>query len=391
MFYRVMRNHLSLILLFFTPLILTCLISCDRTPAMKIFTNKDLLDSLDEHTQEVVIGLPEGPQMIITPELSARVLGASLDGINGENLLWVNNSIYDGSYWAAKPYFWNAGGYRTWVAPEDMFFLDENDEWFVPSQLDVAPYRIIDQNDFGVTLEADINLKTNIDKYYKMTIERNIMLLTESPSEVESLPDNVHYMGIYVKHSLTNRSEEIIGVDMPYVCLWNLLQIKPSGTTLVPLQKGFDPRTAYREYFNPLGDRITVSNDIISVKIDGEYRSKIGVRAEAAKSGLAFLRDNHNNTGVLYVMLFSIDPNGIYVDKPWGTDSDYGDAVELYNDDGNMGGFAEIECHGPAEILRRGESQSHTISLHIYSGPISELKRIGSILLDADLTAAVYY
>ena len=98
--------------------------------------------------------------------MSARVLGASFDGEDGENLMWVNNSILDGTYWAERPYFWNAGGYRTWIAPEDLFFLDENNEWFVPATLDPAPYRIIEQNDFGATLEADVNLKTNVEKYY---------------------------------------------------------------------------------------------------------------------------------------------------------------------------------------------------------------------------------
>ena len=90
-------------------------------------------------------------------------------------------------------------------------------------------------------------------------------------------------------------------------------------------------------------------------------------------------------------MLLPIDPDGIYVDKPWGTESDYGDTIELYNDDGNMGGFTEIECHGPAKQIKRGEVQSHKATLHIFSGQIQELKRIGSILLNTDLSKAIYF
>ena len=393
MFLENCKERLLSILLFSFLISLFFVFSCSETPDIKknIITNKDLLDALEEHTQRLVFGTSDGPQIIITPELSARVLGASFDGEDGENLMWVNDSILDGTYWAEKPYFWNAGGYRTWIAPEDLFFLDENNEWFVPATLDPAPYRIIEQNDFGATLEADVNLKTNVEKYYKTTIQRRISLLTESPSEVGSLPGGVNYMGIDLTHSLTNRSEEVIGVDLPYICLWNLLQINPSGTTLVPLVEGCDPTTAYREYFDPLGDRLAISNNIISVKIDGKYRSKIGVRPEASKSGIAFLRDNRDNTGILFVMLLPIDPDGIYVDKPWGTESDYGDAIELYNDDGNMGGFTEIECHGPAKQIKRGEVQSHKATLHIFSGQIQELKRIGSILLKTDLSKATYF
>jgi hypothetical protein len=393
MFLELFKEHLSSISLFFLFLLFFMSFSCSNTPDMKknTGTNKDLIDALEGHTRNLVFGTSDGPQLIITPELSARVLGASFDGDTGENLMWVNDSILDGSYWAEKPYYWNAGGYRTWIAPEDLFFLDENNEWFVPASLDPAPYRITEQSDYSVTLEADVNLKTNIDKYYKTIIRRRISLLTETPYDVGTLPEDVKYMGIDLMHSLTNNSEEFIGVDLPYICLWNLLQINPSGTTLVPLVEGYDPKTAYREYFDPLGDRLVVSNDIISVKIDGEYRSKIGIRPEACKSGIAFLRDNHDNTGILFVMLLSIDPNGIYVDKPWGTESDYGDAIELYNDDGNMGGFAEIECHGPAKQLKRGEIQSHQATLHIFSGQIEELKQIGSTLLKTDLSKAVYF
>ena len=198
-------------------------------------------------------------------------------------------------------------------------------------------------------------------------------------------------MGIEKIHSLTNLSDDVIGVDMPFICLWSLLQFKPSGTTLVPLKKGVDPGTAYREYFNPLGDRLVVTNNIISVKIDGKYRSKIGVRPEAAGKGIAFLRDDGNNRGVLLVKVFPVDPDGVYVDKPWGRESDYGDVIELYNDDGKMGGFAEIECHGPAQTLAKGQTQSHTLQLHIFRGSITELKKIGSALLEVDLSKAEFF
>ena len=393
MFIKSFKKKFSLMLNLLIVLTVVFMVSCAETPETeKTFsTNKDLLDGLGEHTQKLVIGSSDEPQIIITPELSARVLGASFNGENGENLMWVNETILDGSYWAKKPYFWNAGGYRTWIAPEDLFFLDENNEWFVPVSLDPASFRIVDQNSSGATFEADVNLKTNIGKYYKTTIRRRISLLTSPPSVIESLPEGVKYMGIDLLHSLTNRSEEVIGEDLPYVCLWNMLQINPSGTTLVPLTAGSDPGSAYREYFDPLGDRLVISNNIISVKIDGMYRSKIGVRPEACRSGIAFLRDNQDNNGVLFVLLFTVDPDGIYVDKPWGIQSDYGDAIELYNDNGDMGGFTEIECHGPAKKLGRGETQSHKVSLHIFGGLIPELKKIGSILLEADLSNAHFF
>ncbi|MBN1291598.1 MAG: hypothetical protein JXB48_07130 [Candidatus Latescibacteria bacterium] len=357
-------------------------------------SNQALLNVLQGKTDTIILGSANSPQLILTPELSGRVLGASIKGANDENLMWVDKTITDGSFWTKKPYFWNAGGLRTWIAPEDLFFVNEKkeaDSWFVPEQLDPAPFKVIEKTGTKASFESDIVLPANIGKDYKVTLKRSIELLTSPPSVLGSLPAGIEYMGIDKTHSLTNNSDMVIGEDLPYVCLWSLLQVNPSGTMLIPIKAGADPKTSYREYFNPLGDRLVVQNGIISVKIDGKYRSKIGVRPEAAGKGIAFLRDNRNGTGILFVKLFPVDPNAVYVDKPWGKPSDYGDAIEMYNDDGNMGGFTELECHGPAKKLSKGDTQSHSLQLHVFRGSIKELEAIGSKLLGTDLSKANYF
>ena len=117
----------------------------------------------------------------------------------------------------------------------------------------------------------------------------------------------------------------------------------------------------------------------------------MGAAVLAAGQGIAFLRDDGDGKGVMYVKLFDVDKKGVYVDKPWGKKSSYGDAIEMYNDDGAMGGFTEIECHSPAKMMAKNGAESHEINLHIFKGPIPELKSIGSVLLGADLTRAKYF
>ena len=369
---------------------------CSETPEdmgqVPAGSNQELLAALAGHTSLFTLGGEDGPQLILSPDLSARVIGASIGGARDENLMWVDKTILDGSYWEQEPLFWNAGGLRTWLAPEDLFFVNaekDADSWFVPGELDPRPFSVVSTTPIEARFRADIDLEANIGKPYRLTLDRRIALLSSSPVD---LPDDVEYMGIEQEHSFTSRMDEVIGVDLPYICLWSLLQLNPSGTILVPLREGYDPQAAYREYFNPLGDRLQISeNDIISVKIDGLYRSKIGIRPEAGGRGLAYMRDDGDGSGVLFVKLFEIDPEGVYVDKPWGTDSKYGDAIELYNDDGNMGGFCEIECHGPAKQVARGETQSHLMRLHIFRGPIQSLETIGTELLGSDLGEAIYF
>ncbi len=378
--------------------VIMSIVSCAQEPELTSpvlsNSNQALLNALKNHTPAVVLGSSEGPQVIITPDFSARVLGASIKSPSDENLMWVNPSILDNTIWEKKPYTWNIGGLRTWLAPEDLFFVDENknpDSWFVPEQLDPVTYDQLDRTDKNATFETDINLPSNTGKMYRITLRRTIMLLTEPPEEIGFLPSGMDYMGIEETHSVTNLSEEVIGKDIPYICLWSLLQVNPAGTMLIPLRKNAIQKTAYREYFNPLGDRLVVQGNIISVKIDGKYRSKIGVRPEAAGPGLAFLRDNGDGTGILFAKLFPVDPNGIYVDKPWGKESSYGDVIEMYNDDGAMGGFCELEAHGSAQILRKGDTQIHTVRLLIFRGNIADLKNIGSKLFEVDFSGAYYF
>lgn len=360
-------------------------------PAPPPNSNLALVKALGDSVQKITLGAANGPQVVIVPSLAGRVMAASIEGDTGENLLWVNKGILDGTYFSQKPVSWNAGGLRTWLAPEDLFFLPPNKDatkWFVPSKLDPAPYTVTAQSDSEVTMQLTTSLNANTGQNYDVLLTRRIKLL---PAFTDSLPAGVTYMGINQFHSVENLSDQVIGKDLPFICLWSLLQTNPSGTMLIPLAKGADPKKAYREYFNPLGDRLVVQNGIISVQIDGKYRSKIGVNAKSSGKGIAFLRDDGGGNGVLFVQLFPVDPKGKYVDKPWGKPSDYGDAIEMYNDDGKSGGFCEIECHGPAKVLKKGESQSHDMVIHVFRGPIPELQKIGSGLMGADLSKAKYF
>lgn len=361
-------------------------------------SNLALVKALGDSVEKIVLTGPDaaGPQLVVVPSLAGRVMGASFDGDMGENLMWVDKSILDRSFWTAKPAKWNAGGLRTWLAPEDLFFLPEDKDpkkWFVPAELDPAPFNVVAKGQDEVTLQTEVHLKANIGKTYDLLLTRRIKVLPFfSHPKIAELPKDVKYMGIFLFHSIENIGDAVIGKDLPYICLWSLLQVNPSGTMLIPLAKGADPKKAYREYFNPLGpDRIAVENGIISVKIDGAYRSKIGVHARAAGAGIAFLRDSGGGQGVLLVKLFDVDPKGIYVDKPWGKSSGYGDVIEMYNDDGAMGGFTELECHSPAKKMEKNGAEAHEINLHIFKGPIPELKTIGSALLGVDLTRAKYF
>jgi hypothetical protein len=124
-------------------------------------------------------------------------------------------------------------------------------------------------------------------------------------------------------------------------------------------------------------ERISFGNDWVSVKIDGKYRCKLGFAPWAARSGIAFLQyEPGSEAGTLFLKEFNVESDGIYLDHPWEKAYDYGDAIQMYNDDGRFGGFCEIECHGPAKELAPSETLEHTITFSIFSGKLDLLKKI---------------
>jgi hypothetical protein len=152
------------------------------------------------------------------------------------------------------------------------------------------------------------------------------------------------------------------------------------------------PEEAYRNYFNPIPpERMAALQGVITVKIDGEYRCKLGIRPEAARGVLGYLWKPERGDAALYVFRFEVNPTGVYLDHPWEQPYDYGDAVQIYNDDGAMGGFAEMECHGPSEILEPGQAESHSVELLVFSGREEDLISIGSRLLRLPLDRLEFY
>ena len=189
-------------------------------------------------------------------------------------------------------------------------------------------------------------------------------------------------------HTLKNLGTGTIGRDIPFMGLWSLIQIPPGGTMIIPVKpQGKRKALPYRDYFNVIPpERMSFTGDVVTVKIDGNYRSKYGIAPWGAEERLAFLsKADADRNGVLFVKEFSVEPGGTYLDHPWGKPSEYGDAIQMYNDDGKMGGFAEIECHGPAKVLPENGVEKHTVTVLVYTGKLDELKKIAAKVLRRDI------
>ncbi len=367
---------------------------CGREKKM-FKTVNDLIEAMEPHTRVIILGDQNGAMLAVTPEYGAKVIALSVDGTRGRNLLWPNPKIGTKEFWAGPKLDWNLGGARTWIAPEADFYLDKDRNWFVPEAMDPGHYQLDWQESNLITCSNEFHIKNNKDQPYHLKIIRTIELLDQKPEFVR--PD-MKYVGLKFTHELLNLSDLTIGQDVDYVGLWSLIQLDTAGTMIIPIRlDSAHQNITVRDYgpanFNIVPpERMTIGQDYISVKIDGKFRCKLGVAPWAARNGIAYLSYRKNSDqGILYLKQFDVQPNGIYLDHPWERPYDYGDAIQMYNDDGRFGGFCEIECHGPAKVLAPNEKLSHTVTFSIIIGSLDALKQIAAQQLTVNIDQVVLY
>jgi len=377
-----------LIILSFTLLSLILMISCGGKQQMFNSVN-DLVTVMQKHTPVKILGNQDGVMLAVTPEYGGKVIAMSTDGLNGKNLIWPNPQIGTDGFWNGEKRDWNLGGARTWIAPESNYYLDKDNNWFVPYGMDPGNYKLVSADGNNLICANEFEIKNKKDENFSIKITRSIELLDLYP---KLTTENLKYVGMKFTHELQNLSDKTIGKDVGFMGLWSLIQLDPSGTMIIPIKK--DPshdNITVRDYgptnFNTVTpERITKTDDWVAVKIDGLYRCKLGFAPWAVRNGIAFLRyEKGKEEGTLYLKEFDVEHEGTYLDHPWEQEYDYGDAIQMYNDDGRFGGFCEIECHGPAKELAQNEALSHTVTFSIFSGKLDLLKEIISSRLEVNM------
>ncbi|MFZ5518667.1 MAG: DUF6786 family protein [Candidatus Zhuqueibacterota bacterium] len=355
----------------------------------------DLVRIMKKQTQIVVLGDEAGALLAIAPEYGGKVVALGLDGLPGKNLIWPNPALAKPEFWAGETRNWNIGGARSWISPEATFYLDKQQNWFVPEVMDPGKYTLDSREANRVVCSNDFEITNVVDQVYHLKLVRSVELLT-SPSE--ELAPGVRYVGLKFTHELYNLSDVTIGKDVDHVGLWSLIQLDTAGTMIIPITRDSSrANITVRDYgpknFNTVPpERLATGDDWASVKIDGKFRCKLGIAPWAARNGIAYLSYKHgSDEGILYLKQFHVDPAGLYLDRPWERAYDYGDAIQMYNDDGRFGGFCEIECHGPAKDLAPNEKLEQTVTFSVYVGNLAALKTIAGEKLGVNMDEVKLY
>jgi hypothetical protein len=249
---------------------------------------------------------------------------------------------------------WNAGGQRTWVAPElgpGGFFGSAEQGWTVPPELDPGSYRLLGADGITACCRTTCRLRSRDAAEYRLEIERRVQIHDPSGNR----PGAVR---LCLRHSLCNRGERPIPAR---IGLWGIVQIPslPEGLLLLP-------DLPYRVYFGELpADWVRRETGRLCAKTAPGQLFKIGQRPMQPNAAVAHVRPAAGGA-VQVTLRFPVTPAGPYLDRPPAEPGNPGDALQAYNSPlAGPAAFCELECHAPAPRLQPGEQSSAELEIDI--------------------------
>ena len=300
-----------------------------------------------------------------------------------DGLFWIPESVKNPAEYKKliENQIWNTGGDRVWIAPEIQFNI--RDRYRFRETLDTP--KTIDPGEFSMKRDGEsIILKQSLDleSYNTVTGTAHIEFertLLKALNPLRKLPDydilmkSVSYCGFEQVLDLTAESGQQI-----YAESWDLLQIRPRGCLYIPMYQA----VRGTDHYEPAGDHEYLAGHGVALRITGDSRYKIAYKSAVLTGRFGYLADEKNGESYLIIINYPNNPSAMYSEEPPLREGDTGYSVHIYNDDGNSGGFAEMECNMQTVGRPTGLSRSvDRVAKWIYTGKRECLGRIADVLL----------
>lgn len=334
---------------------------------------------------------PQGrARVCLVPAWQGRAMTSTAAGPGGAGFGWINRPLIASG--EVRRQFNPVGGEeRLWLGPEggpfSLYFApgapQEYACWQVPAALDTEPYEVAEQGPRHVRFTHEARLRNASGTRFEVGIDRRVTLL--SPEECGiALPRSCRAVAYRSENRIVNRGSEPWTPQGGAPSVWMLGMFPPTPSTVVflPCETAGGKAAVNSGYFGPIpADRLAVGEGVACLRIDGAFRSKIGLPC-GSDCGICGSYDPASQTLTL-IRYERSRPGDRYVDSRWGAQSDPfgGDVVNAYNDGPTetgevMGPFYEIETSSPAAFLRPGGELCHAQeTLHI-QGPEAALDEI---------------
>ena len=381
------------------------LASCGEQKEIKMgsyaYDAQFLKDHGIEYTE--LVSADGNSKVMVVPAWQGRVMTTSASGDEGDSYGWINYRFINEGKVSSQ--FNPVGGEeRFWLGPEggpfSLYFKEGQEQvyenWAVPTVIDTEAFDIKSQNDSSIHFVKDTRLSNASGTAFKMNIERTVSLMDADEVATDfdiELAGDIKMVAYKSENKITNTGDKAWTKEGGLVSVWMLGCFNPTPTTTVfiPYKEDAEGGIVNDEYFGKIpADRLIKEDGIIYFKIDGLYRSKLGVPASRAM-GLCGSYDS--SKGVLTILWCSLpEAPSTYVNGQWGHQENpfAGDVINSYNDgpveDGSvMGPFYEIETSSPGAELVPGASLVHIQKVIHIQGNDEKLAPIVQKLFGADL------
>lgn len=274
---------------------------------------------------------------------------------------------------------WNLGGDRIWLAPELQYnVLDRNnffESYCLPQQIDPGNYNLkkVNLKECVLTQEMLLDLNYESQRKKQLQIKRKIRgirnpLLKLSVYSKENIKETP-FIGF--EHSVTLTETENDGVLSE---AWNLTQLNPGGRLFVSSL----PYVEYNDYYIPIDENYqTINGNYIDLKVTGDRMYKVGYNSTCVLGRLAYLNQLKDGNYYLLIRNFFNNPSAAYTKEPASLVGANGSSVHIYNDDGELGGFGELECSGqPIGGHTDRSTSTDQITTWLYFGRLDMMKSI---------------
>ena len=345
--------------------------------------------------------------LLLLPGYQGRVMTSTANGAEGASFGWINYKLIESEEVSSQfnPY---GGEERLWLGPEggpfSIYFQPGKEQvyanWIVPKEIDTKPFEVVAQTSGSVSLKKDFAATNASGSNMEVGVGRTVKLLTRSEAEKAlqiPIDTSLNFVAYESENVLTNKGKFAWTEKTGFLSLWLLAMFNPSeaGVVFIPFKEGSDAekgKIVTDDYFGKVpSDRLIIKNGILFFKVDGKYRSKIGISPQRA---LPYCGSYDSRNRVLTLLWYSKPENPAkYVNSKWGKQDNTlsGDAVNSYNDGpvngAIMGPFYEIESSSPAAMLLPGEKITHKQRIFHISGDEERLSLITEKLFNVSVSA----
>lgn len=371
-------------------------------------TFREDVEFLRSHTEIIVLSDEKGlAKVAIAPAWQGRVMTSTAESDRGRGFGWINRAlIASGKLQSQMNAF--GGEDRFWLGPEggqfSIFFAKgvkfELANWFVPAPFDTLPFRTASQSRNRASFTSEFAVTNYSGVRFEVAVNREVRLIDASAAwEKIGLPpsEGVGLVAFESDNRISNKGTNAWRKETGLLSIWilGMFTPSPSATIVVPIKAGAVSELGAKvtsDYFGVVPpERLKEKENLIFLRGDGKFRSKIGINPKRSKGVLgAYDADNH----VLTIVQFN-QPAGVteYVNSLWKLqDNPYGgDVANSYNDGPPapgakpLGPFFEMESSSPAAGLAPGESLSHLHRTIHLTGSEAALEKVAHAVLGVSL------